>query len=117
MTSIRVAVAFILGFTCLTAIGMSQGYVHNGFLTGRQYLDLPTVGQNGYAAGLIDGMFLAPFFGAPNDRVAVIENCVNGMTDQQVAAILAGHLRSKPEIWHLGAHTALYQALIERCPK
>jgi hypothetical protein len=39
------------------------------------------------------------------------------MTDQEVAAILTTHLRGKPEIWHQGAHVAMYQALIARCPQ
>lgn len=111
--------ALVLALTCLTAVASSQPVaIHNGFLTGLKYLDLSQAHQRSYAAGFIDGIFLAPLFDAPKTgRLADIEACGTGMNDEQVAAILTTHLRSRPELWHLGTHTAMYSALRERCPK
>lgn len=81
-------------------------------------LALSSAGKDSYAAGLIDGMSLAPMFDAKaTGRLDKIAQCLTGMSDTQVAAILTAHLRSKPESWHFGANHAMYQALVERCPK
>jgi hypothetical protein len=91
--------------------------IHNGFLTGSQYRSLDANERRFYAAGLVDGMFLAPFYGAPKDRLLSVEACVTGMTTVQVSAILSKQLDDHPESWHESANTVLYGALIERCPK
>ena len=91
--------------------------IHNGFLTGTEYLALPEEGRWFYAAGLVDGILLAPLLGAPQANLVGVETCVTGMDNHQAAAILTAHLRMRPEIWHTSAHTAMYAALVERCPK
>jgi hypothetical protein len=91
--------------------------IHNGFGTGEQYLNMSEPEQRAYAAGTINGILLAPLFGAPKKNLRRIENCVTGMTDSQVAAILTKYLRDNPSRWHETTHTSMYSALMESCPK
>ena len=89
--------------------------VHDGFFSGRQFLDLPQEVRFFYAPGLVDGIFLAPLLGAPEQNLERLVACLEKMTNQQVAALLYSYLDSHPEWWQRGANTAMYQALNEKC--
>lgn len=71
--------------------------------------------QRSYVAGALDGMFLAPLFGAPKAKLEWIENCTVGMTDAQIAAMVSKYLTDHPETWHQQAHIAVYAALKAPC--
>ena len=89
--------------------------IHSGFLTGQEFRELPELRKRSYAAGIIDGMFLAPLFDAPKTRLAWLENCVVGMTDEQMAAIISKYVADHPERWHERAHLLVYSALNGSC--
>ncbi len=65
--------------------------------------------------GLIDGVLLAPFFGAPKDNLAWLEECVTGMKSSQTAAIFSAYLDGHPARWHQGAHVLFYYAMRDAC--
>jgi hypothetical protein len=67
--------------------------------------------------GLVDGMLLAPFFGARPANMSRLHACVVGMDDEQLTAILSEHLKAHPEQWHQSVHVMLFTALSERCPR
>jgi hypothetical protein len=102
--------------------------IHNGFLTGTNYRKLTQDQKRIYAAGIIDGMFLAPVFDAPKriyfkpkemvptTRVEWLEACVEGMSDEQVAAIISKWLTDHPARWHESANTSVYSAFFDSCP-
>ena len=90
--------------------------IHNGFITGQQFRDLPDVARKFYAAGIVDGVFLAPLFGASKPRLEWLEGCVVGMTDVQIAAIISKYLDDNPARWHQSVHAAAYSALRQSCP-
>ena len=90
--------------------------IHNGFLTGQSFRDLPDLGKRSYVAGLIDGLFLAPLFDAPKSSMGWLESCVEGMTDEQVSAIISKYLDDNPGRWHQPVHGAAYSALLAACP-
>ena len=91
--------------------------IKNGFGSGEDYLKMGPSEQRAYAMGVVNGMLLAPLFGAPKNKMLQIENCVVRMTDSQVAAILAKYLRDNPGRWHETPHVPMYAALVESCPK
>jgi hypothetical protein len=62
---------------------------HNGALTGQAFRELPEDQKWFYAVGLLDGMFLAPIFGAPESKVEWLGTCAEGMTNVQLAAIIS----------------------------
>jgi hypothetical protein len=89
-----------------------------GFVTAEKYIQLGPNQQSIYAAGLIDGMYLAPMFDAPNkDKfLTAMRTCVKPMTNTQVAAIISKYAKAHPEEWHMGTNLVAYQALREVCP-
>jgi len=91
--------------------------IHNGFLTGKDYLEMSSSQQKAYAAGVTNGMLLAPLFGAPKERLTWFESCVTGMTDIQVGAILKKYLENNPGRWHESSHITMYSAMLNACSK
>jgi len=64
--------------------------IHNGFLTGNAYLQLAEEYRISYAMGIVDGMMVAPYFGAADSgKVQRFGACATGMSNTQVAAILS----------------------------
>src|ERR1700690_125719 len=88
----------------LFALAGSAQKVHikNGFATARQYMDLDSGRQRGYAMGIVDGMLLAPVFGAPDDgeKLKALGTCITGMDDEQMRAIFDKFLKDHPERWN-----------------
>ena len=100
--------------------GASQGQVrmHRGTITAQEYLDMPKGAQKAYVMGLMDGLFLAPMFGAPADnkwRLA-IQSCVEGKQVSQLMAIIEKYIKERREYWHADAHFEAYNALSRACP-
>lgn len=114
--------ATLLFLILLAPSGVSQRTrsvtIHNGFLKARDYLDLDASSQRAYAMGVLDGMYMAPLFGAPeNDkRLLSLASCVEGMKASQVAAIIEKYVRDHPERWHWDLKDAAYSSMREACP-
>lgn len=92
-------------------------WVKEGFITGNEYLAFADVNKKRYAMGVLDGIFLAPLFGAPKGNIKWLENCVVNMTDSQVAAVLNKYLRDNPQRWHESLNFIAYSAFREVCPR
>ena len=96
----------------------NEVFVGQGFITTEKYIGFGEDKQAIYAAGLMDGIALAPLFGSPSkDKTFVtIKTCLNGMTNTQVAAIITKYTKEHPEKWHYGTNVVAYQSLRESCP-
>jgi hypothetical protein len=96
------------------------GLVRSGYLSAGKYLALKPDTQGIYMAGMIDGMYLAPMFDAPDeDKYLVrIRVCVTDgdLTNTQIAAIVTKYAKKRPDEWKAGANVVAYQALREVCP-
>jgi len=95
-----------------------EAVVTEGFIKTEMYLGLSAAEQAIYAAGLMDGIFLAPAFDAPSKGkyLVSIQTCVNRMTNTQVAAIITKYAKDHPEEWHVGANVVAWKALRAVCP-
>ncbi len=73
--------------------------------------------RRAYAIGITDGIMLAPLFGAPSDgqKLTAFNNCVTGMSDIQIAAIVAKFLQEHPERWNESLHAAVFAAMTQSC--
>jgi hypothetical protein len=60
--------AVIAVATCSSALAISSDLVelHHGYITGNTYRDMPQREQQSYVLGVVDGMLMAPVFGAPS---------------------------------------------------
>jgi len=114
MRKILVALSFVAVGTLSAA---STVVIHKGVFTGNEFLEFDSDQRRIYAAGVIDGMFLAPFFGAPRSDLKWFEDCVEGMQDDQIAAILLKRFRDHPSNGRQYAHTQMYAALKTACSK
>jgi hypothetical protein len=99
-------------------LAKDEAIVHKGFFTTNDYRELGKFEQAMYAAGLVDGIFLAPAFDAPSDGkyLNAIRTCVEGMSAEQVAAIITKHVTDHPETWHSPANVVAWQAMRNVCP-
>ena len=91
--------------------------IHNGFLKSQAYLDLSPQSQHAYVMGLLDGWYMAPMFGGPENYkyLTEIEGCVEGMKSSQVAAIIDKYIREHPERWDWDAKDMSYNAMNDAC--
>jgi hypothetical protein len=85
--------------------------VHNGFGTGQDFIKMNDSQKRAYAMGAINGMIIAPLFGAPKAKIDWLESFVENMTDEQVAFILMKYLQDNPGRWHDGLHVLMFSAI------
>ena len=67
-----------------------------GFFTARDYLDMSDTEKRAYVTGQVNGMLVAPFFGAPEENLAWLKTCSGKMSDEQLASILTQYVRDQP---------------------
>ena len=68
-----------------------------------------------YMAGVVNGLLLSPFLGAPEARVKPLHECLIGVTPNQLATVLKKWLKENPERWHDDCHVASFSALRKMC--
>jgi hypothetical protein len=111
-------VLFLIFLTAATLFAADEPVlIHNGFGTGQDYIKMSQPQKRAYAMGAINGMIIAPLWGAPKDKLGWLESYVENMTDEQVAAILSKYLQDNPGRWHEGLHILMYSAVKEAYDK
>src|ERR1043166_9832860 len=66
--------------------------ISRGFFTGKDYFDMSDTEKRAYVTGAINGMLVAPFFGAPDERLTWLKTCTAKMSDEQAASVLSNYL-------------------------
>jgi len=112
MISLIIILNAAIGFTADQSVS-----IHQGFATGQDYIAMTQSQRRAYAMGTIDGILLAPFFGAPKEKMEWIESYLENMTDKQVATILSKYLEDNPGRWHDPLHILMYSAIKEAYDK
>ena len=67
-----------------------------GFFTGKDYLDMSDTEKRAYVTGQMNGMLVAPFFGAPEENLSWLKTCSGKMSDEQLASIVSRYVRDQP---------------------
>ena len=67
-----------------------------GFFTAKDYLDMSDTEKRAYVTGQMNGMLVAPFFGAPEEKLAWLKTCSGKMSDEQLASIVSRYVRDQP---------------------
>jgi len=88
-----------------------------GFFNGKDYLDMSDTEKRAYVTGEINGMLVAPFFGAPEENVAWLKTCSAKMSDEDLAAILTRFIRDQPGQMQTNLNVVTFNALREACKK
>ena len=90
-----------------------------GFFTAKDYLDMTDTEKRAYVTGQINGMLVAPFFGASEENLSWLKTCSSKMSDEQLASILSRHIREQPnpeQNLNVVTFNALRQACREHRP-
>jgi hypothetical protein len=88
-----------------------------GFFTGKDYLDMSDTEKRAYVTGEINGMLVAPFFGAPEENLNWLKTCSARMSDEQLAAILTRFINDQPNQVQGNLNVVTFNALRDACRK
>ena len=88
-----------------------------GFFTGKEYLEMTDNERRAYATGAINGMLVAPFFGAPEDNVNWLKTCTSKLSDEDIAAILTKYIREQETQLNFNLNVLTFNAMRNACPK
>lgn len=114
----RHLLAIVALVVCVSGYASQQQVrISRGFFTGQEYLDMTDTEKRAYATGAINGMLVAPFFGAPQERVEWLKNCSAKLSDEQTAAILTTYLNDQPAHLNDSLNVLTFSAMRAACPK
>jgi hypothetical protein len=91
--------------------------ISRGFFTGKDYFDMSDTEKRAYVTGAINGMLVAPFFGAPEERVTWLKTCTSKLSDEQTASILSNYIGSDSSQLNLSLNVVTFNALKDACDK
>jgi len=97
--------------------GQQRVSIGAGFFTGKDYLDMTDNERRAYATGAINGMLVAPFFGAPEDNLNWLKSCTLKMSDDEIAGILTRYVRDNESQSNFNLNVVTFNALRNACPK
>lgn len=113
-----ITIFMVIFLSASVEVASEQGIlIHNGFGTGQDYINMTPTNKRTYAMGAINGILLAPLFGAPKEKMHWFELYIENMTDVQVATILSKFLEDNPGRWHDGLHVLMFSAIKEAYDK
>jgi hypothetical protein len=91
--------------------------ISRGFFTGRDYFEMSDTEKRAYATGAVNGMLLAPFFGAPEEKLRWFKTCTSKLSDEETAAILTRYLSSNSNQLGTSLNVVTFNALKDACDK
>jgi len=109
----------ILGLlTCVNVLASQQRVsISRGFFTGKEYFDMSDGEKRAYATGAINGMLVAPLFGAPEDRLNWLKTCSAQLSDEQTASVIANYINSDSSRQSMSLNVITFNALKDTCEK
>ena len=91
--------------------------VSGGFFAGKDYLEMTDTERRAYVTGAINGMLVAPFFGAPQENLNWLKTCTGKMSDEQLAAILTSYINDQPSNLQANLNVVTFSAVQQTCRK
>jgi hypothetical protein len=91
--------------------------ISRGFFTGKDYFEMSDTEKRAYATGAINGMLVAPFFGAPEERLTWLKTCTGKMSDEQTASILSNYINNDSSQLNMSLNVVTFYALKDACDK
>jgi hypothetical protein len=88
-----------------------------GFFTGKDYLDMGDTEKRAYVTGEINGMLVAPFFGAPEENLSWLKTCTTKMSDEELASILTKFINEQHDQMQTNLNVVTFTAVREACRK
>ena len=85
-----------------------------GFFAAKDYLDMSDTEKRAYVTGQVNGMLVAPFFGAPEENLSWLKTCSAKMSDEQLASLVTRYIRDQPNQTQ-NLNVVTFAALREAC--
>jgi hypothetical protein len=105
----------IVFFFWNTHVVKSEGIsIKTGYITGNGYFNVTQ--RDEYLIGLVDGLLLAPMFGASKKKMKWFEDCITEMPNTQLRAIVDKFMNDNPDKWKNPMQILAYQSLYRSCP-
>ena len=95
--------------------GQQTVKISPGFFTGKDYLEMSDTEKRAYVTGEINGMLVAPFFGAPEENLHWLKTCSGKMSDEELASVLSRYIRDQPNQLQQNLNVVTFNALREAC--
>jgi hypothetical protein len=109
---------FLALLTCMNVLAAQQRVsISRGFFVGSDYLQMSDTEKRAYATGAVNGMLVAPFFGAPEERLRWFKTCTAKLSDEQTASILTRFLSDHPDQLPTSLNVVTFNALKDTCDK
>ena len=112
----RLLLLIALAFVTVSA-NQQTVKISPGFFSGKDYLDMSDTEKRAYATGEINGMLVAPLFGAPEENLNWLKTCTGKMSDEQLASILTRFIREQPDQMQANLNVATFNAMRDACRK
>jgi hypothetical protein len=108
----------LLVFMCIDSHASQQRVtISRGFFTGKDYFEMSETEKRAYATGAVNGMLVAPFFGAPEERLTWLKTCTAKMSDEQTASILSNYITNDSSQLSMSLNVVTFNALKDACDK
>lgn len=91
--------------------------ISGGFFTAKDYLEMTDTERRAYVTGAINGMLVAPFFGAPQENLTWLKTCTGKMSDEQLAAVLTSYIQSQQGNLQAHLNVVTFNAIQQTCRK
>jgi hypothetical protein len=107
----------ILALTiCVNGHGAQQQVtISRGFFVGKDYFEMNDTERRAYVTGAINGMLIAPLFGAPQERVDWLKTCSATLSDEEIAAILTRYINLGPNHLSESLNVLTFYAMKDAC--
>lgn len=88
--------------------------VGDGLIKGNEFIEFPEMQKRRYVSGMIDAFLFSPAVGSSAEVYAALAECVRGMTDKQLVAIVSDWLASHPQRWHDSMNSIFFASIIRQ---
>ncbi len=71
--------------------------------------------KKAYVKGLVEGMLLAPAFGAPEESMLCLYDCTNEMDIDEVRKLLFDYIKDRHDLWENRNPAKSFRAISQAC--
>ena len=104
--------------TCINVFASQQRVsISRGYFNGRDYFEMSDTEKRAYATGAVNGMLVAPFFGAPEERLQWFKTYTAKLSDEQLASILTSYISNDSNQLSMSLNVVTFNAIKDSCNK
>ena len=111
----RIAAALVL-LVSLPVLAQDSGVrIMGGYVGGREFMDMDGLEKRAYVAGILEGMLLAPAFGAKNEDMDWFLACTAEVGVEDFRKHIFEYVRTRDDLWNNRSPAKVYRAVREIC--